>query len=237
MANISGIEKSVGRGLGYTAKRVLAKPLAAAEKDPIKWAGIMVLTSLVSKDAVNCYYYVTQSLHNKKIPEEKRGFVASLDLMNGILNVVGQIGVYFLVERLAQKKLFNKLYGKKVDPDVLKTHAAKIVESSKEKLNLEKVHQLLVKNHGAGSAKMKALESGFGVGLGFIVTAAFSKRIISPLLGTPMASWYKNKYLDKKPSGTEQENAAMKAATIQPKYENPIDKKETVKGAKTSVVA
>ena len=238
MANISGIEKNVGRGLDYTARKILAKPLASAAKDPAKWVGIMLVTSLVSKDAVNCYYYVTQSLHNKKIPEKKRGFVASLDLMNGILNVVGQLGVYFLVEKTAKKALFKKLVSNKVDTDLLKIHAKKIVAASKEKLSLEAVHKELIKQHGAGSKQMKALESGFSGLLGFVVTAAFAKRIISPLLGTPMASWYRNKFLDKKkPQGPEQNNTATKIAMAQPKYENQVDQIESAKGAKTSVMA
>lgn len=59
-------------------------------------AATIALLSTTTKDLVNCAYYTTQSLHNKKIPEEKRKFVAGIDLSNGILNVLSQltIGMY-----------------------------------------------------------------------------------------------------------------------------------------------
>lgn len=235
MVNISPIERTIGKGMNYTAKNWFAGQLRKGRENPAKYAGIMLVTSLVSKDAVNCYYYVTQSLHNKKIPEEKRGFVASLDLMNGILNVVGQIGVFYLLEKTAKNVLFKKFIGKRLDTDVLKQHAKKVVDGSKEKLNLEKVHQALIKNHGSGSKQYKALETGFGLFFGFIVTAAFSKRILSPLLGTPMASWYRDKFLNNKKSENQpaEDKAAMKAATIQPKYDNEVNKTQ----AKKSIIA
>ena len=59
-------------------------------------AATIALLSTTTKDLVNCAYYTTQSLNNKKIPEEKRKFVAGIDLANGILNVASQltIGMY-----------------------------------------------------------------------------------------------------------------------------------------------
>lgn len=59
-------------------------------------AATIALMSTTTKDLVNCIYYTEQSLNNKKIPEEKRKFVAGIDLSNGILNVVSQLtlGMY-----------------------------------------------------------------------------------------------------------------------------------------------
>ena len=54
-------------------------------------AATIALWSTTTKDAVNCYYYTNQSLHNKKIPEENRKFVAAIDLSNGFLNVASQL--------------------------------------------------------------------------------------------------------------------------------------------------
>jgi len=54
-------------------------------------AATVALASTTTKDAVNCIYYTKQSLENKKIPEEKRKFVAAIDLSNGVLNVVSQL--------------------------------------------------------------------------------------------------------------------------------------------------
>lgn len=199
MVNInSNIEKKIGNGLGYTAKKIFAKTLEYGRNNPEKYAGAMLVTSIVSKDLVGCYYYTTQSLHNKKIPEEKRKFVASLDLMNGILMVGGQILIYSVVEKIASNALFNKFIAKKLDADVLKKHAKKIVASSTEKLNIENVNKELVKQYGSGSKQFKAMKTGFALLVGFLATTAFTKRLLAPLLSTPLAGWFKGRFLDKK---------------------------------------
>ena len=78
-------------------------------------AAVAVATvSCVSKDAINCSYYVTQSLKNEKIPENKRKFVAGLDLSNGILNVTVQSALAYGVKKLSdwytEKKLSTPKY-------------------------------------------------------------------------------------------------------------------------------
>ena len=49
-------------------------PMQWAEKkfnvDPEKALGLATVTSIVVKDGVGCWKYVTQSLNNQKIPEE-----------------------------------------------------------------------------------------------------------------------------------------------------------------------
>ena len=57
-------------------------------ENPTDIAKTLALYSTTTKDAVNCYYYTTQSYNNKEIPEDKRKFVAGIDLANGILNVI-----------------------------------------------------------------------------------------------------------------------------------------------------
>lgn len=78
--------RSVGN---YLIKKVCSEKAGDA-------AATIALLSTTTKDLVNCGYYTTQSLNNKKIPEEKRKFVAGIDLSNGILNVLSQltIGMY-----------------------------------------------------------------------------------------------------------------------------------------------
>ena len=61
------------------------------EKNNTKFIEGVAVTSIVLKDAVGCYMYVNQSLNNKKIPEEKRAFVAALDLANGGLMIAAQL--------------------------------------------------------------------------------------------------------------------------------------------------
>ena len=89
---------------------------APAKENPAKFAAKMALFSALTKDAVGCYYYVTQSLDNEKIPEEKRKFVAALDLMNGILNVALQFTVGMWIDKKAPQ-WFDKTIGKSLDTD------------------------------------------------------------------------------------------------------------------------
>lgn len=72
----------------------------AVNTKPMKWAfseragemaATIALFSTTTKDALNCYYYTKQSLRNEKIPEEKRKFVAAIDLANGFMNVASQL--------------------------------------------------------------------------------------------------------------------------------------------------
>ena len=44
----------------------------AFNKDPASATALMVVSSIIIKDGVGCYKYVTQSLNNDKIPEKKR---------------------------------------------------------------------------------------------------------------------------------------------------------------------
>ena len=64
--------------------------------NPAANAAVAIATvSNVTKDGVNCAYYVTQSLHNERIPEDQRKFVAGLDLANGILKLLNKpYGIY-----------------------------------------------------------------------------------------------------------------------------------------------
>lgn len=73
-----------------------------------KFDAKFVLDSIVSKDIIGCVVYTTLSWNNKKIPEEKRKFVALTDFTNGIIMVGGQM----LAGLIIDKKLTNALTGK-----------------------------------------------------------------------------------------------------------------------------
>ena len=79
--------------------------------NPTAAAANLALISTITKDIVNCYYYTTQSYHNKKIPDDKRNFVTSLDLSNGIMNVVVPLLSAPVVKKYSPM-LFNKWFGK-----------------------------------------------------------------------------------------------------------------------------
>lgn len=83
------------------------------EKDNAKFMSMIGVTSIVLKDGLGCYFYVKQSLNNDKIPEDKRKFVAALDLANGGLMIAMQLLMFFTISnKKVQGKIFNKLFGK-----------------------------------------------------------------------------------------------------------------------------
>lgn len=100
------VTKGISKGLDNFAKwKPMSNFYENAYKHKAKYAARLLVISLVSKDAINWVFYVTQSLHNKEIPEEKRTLVTSLDIMNGFFNIGGQIASFALIERLLTPKL------------------------------------------------------------------------------------------------------------------------------------
>lgn len=110
MTKISSFSQYVGNKMNHTAKNWFANALEKGYQHPTEYAAKMMVWSLITKDAVNCGFYTYQSATNEKIPEDKRGFVAALDLVNGIINVGGQIGAFALVDRFLTPWLQGKYY-------------------------------------------------------------------------------------------------------------------------------
>lgn len=195
--NISSIPKGIGKGLSKVAEtKFIKRTLEYGYKNPDKFLVAMVVTSIASKDLVNGYYYTKQSLNNKRIPEENRSFVASLDAMNCGIMVGGQVLASLVIEKTVTEKLFNKIIGKKLDHDILGNKARKLVEADKS-LNYEVIKEGLIKKCGSESKPFKAMKGGFTLLMTFLATAALMKRVVAPLIATPLAGWFKNKYMDK----------------------------------------
>lgn len=74
-------------------------------------AATIALISTTTKDLVNCIYYTNQSLTNKKIPEEKRKFVAGIDLSNGVLNVASQATLGVVIKNQLPQ-MFDAIFSK-----------------------------------------------------------------------------------------------------------------------------
>ena len=155
-------------------------------------AATIALVSTQSKDALATYYYVTQSLKNEKIPEEKRKFVAGLDLANGILNQIFALTIGIGIGKFTPKFFDSKIAPKYFSADATKKMFEKI---NPKDLPFEKFAQKFreVKNLS---------KAGFAVIATLVGTQIICKRILVPLLATPMASYFKNK-MDK---GGEQKN-------------------------------
>ena len=142
----------------------------------------VALLSNLTKDALNCYYYVTQSLHNKKIPEDKRKFVAGLDLSNGILNVVTQtlLGTQVIKwsDKIFDNYIATKFYGKKAVENAAKNLKVNSLDALKE----------------AFAFKKNFAKCGMKVIATLVATQVICKRIIVPLIATPMASYFRKKF-------------------------------------------
>lgn len=243
--------KSTGKMFGKFAQtKVMLKQYEQKATEPAKFAAAMLVTSIVSKDLVGCYYYTTQSLHNKKIPEEKRKFVAALDLMNGIIMVGGQFLIGKVIDRGLTPKWLAKYTGtvknKDTGKETLKSTqstlasdniemlAKKALKESEDKLkalgvdmsrvNKEEVYKGVVKRLGKGSQYYNGFGKGFGLLMTAIATTALTKRTLAPLLSTPLAGWFKNKFMDK--NNKKQSDKVLDGAvnTMSTKYKTSPEK-------------
>ena len=152
-------------------------------------AGVSV-ASIVLKDGLGCYLYVKQSLNNKKIPEDKRKFVAALDAVNGIFMIGMQIAMFFLFNKV-QDKLFGKCFGKYFSRSALKGYLARL-KGHKGMENITKV------DFAKGADKYENnVGSAFKQITSLIATSIFAKRVLVPLGATPTADLAKD-WFDKK---------------------------------------
>lgn len=148
--NVSSISKGIGNTYNkiITSKNIVGRfftrKFDQGLSDPARFAAAMLVTSIVSKDAIGCALYTSQSLNNKKIPEEKRPFVASLDLMNGIIMVGGQ----FLIGKVIDAKITPKLFGKRfagfvTNPTTKETKSLSEGEKLKSVLDPNNIEELV----------------------------------------------------------------------------------------------
>lgn len=186
----------------------LANPRATAAT-----AAIIATVSNVSKDAVNCAYYTVQSLNNERIPEDQRKFVAALDLSNGILNVGLQILMAFGITD-AITSIFDDKIAKskeyKMDESLIREKFNKLSDKLKAKTTYEE----FAKEYPKYIKKCKdSARIGFTVLAANIAMQILTKRIITPLIATPLASVFKKKFEEadeKKNSKTQPEKTIDK---------------------------
>lgn len=173
-----------------------------APNNPTDMAAKIALISTTTKDAMNCYYYTTQSYNNKKIPEENRTFVAVMDAVNGILNVSIQLAMGTIVEKKSAK-IFDKFFGHHFNADAAKAKFQELMADKAKGLhNLnfseQQIAERLKVNQKWGKAGFKVLAVLF-------VTQVFCKRVITPLIATPVTSFLKTKIEGRKQKNTENE--------------------------------
>ena len=183
---MSKVTKVIDSFYNSNVGKKLANPKAT-----VATAALIATVSNVSKDAVNCAYYTIQSLNNERIPEDQRKFVAALDLSNGIMNVGIQILMAFGLSELVTSIFDNKLAKSKdfsLNEDVIREKFKKLPEALKSKTTeAQFIKDYIPKMEG----RIKLARTGFTVLFVNIAMQILTKRIITPLFATPMASFFK----------------------------------------------
>ncbi|MCR4881273.1 MAG: hypothetical protein K6A44_04900 [bacterium] len=174
-------------------------------------AGIALVSNL-TKDAVNCYYYVTQSLNNKKIPEDKRKFVAGLDLSNGILNIITQtiLGSQVI-------KWSDKVFEKWIEPKFYGEKAMNAAKSAMKDTPFRAIKEAFKENKSFAKGGMKVIAT-------LVATQVVCKRIIVPLIATPMATYFRKKFEQNERKNNP--NAQLPQDTVN--FQNSVKKDDEV---------
>lgn len=195
------IEVGLERPINKLSKTKIVKTMCDDFRsgDPKRYAKWGIY-SIVLKDGLGGVMYVTQSLSNKDIPEEKRKFVAALDLTNCGLMIATQLLMAKTMSKQSAK-LFEKGFGK-----LFNSKAGKACEAAIKKQ--PKFAKLSNKEFTETFGKFKKDVSGFFEVLTTLVAATIvAKRVIVPFLATPLADKVKG-MMDKK----EQKNNNLQKA-------------------------
>lgn len=193
------ITSKIGVGLNTLNEYCLRKPDKALSRskwlqttckkfqDPkanAAWIASLGVASIVLKDGFGCYLYVKQSLNNKKIPEDKRKFVAALDLANGGLMILLQILMTYTISKKAfQEKMFSKFFGKMFNRQSSKSMQA-IMETKDHLRGKIKGNQAF---HRAFEGYQDAAVSALGSLTTLVAATIVGKRVLTPFIATPLA--------------------------------------------------
>ena len=184
-------EKVICKPLDYIGSRKIMNGLNRGyQSNNAKIIAGVSVASIVLKDGLGGYLYVKQSLNNKNIPEEKRGFVAAMDAVNCVFMIGMQIGMFFLFNKV-QDKLFGKCFGKYFNRSALKGYLARL----RGQKGMENLTQL---DFSKGANKYEStVSSAFKQITSLVATTIFAKRIAVPLAATPAADYAKD-WMDKR---------------------------------------
>lgn len=179
-----------------------AKPMQTVcknyQENNLGFIAAVAVWSMVLKDGLGCYMYVKQSLANKNIPEEKRKFVAALDLANGGLMILAQLLMFKTISnKKVQEKIFDKFFGKFFARPAKKGYM-ELLEHRPEvrsKTFGKEFNMAFNKVHGN-------IKNTFGFLVTLVASTVIAKRIIVPFIATPLAEKAKGLLSkgDKKPA-------------------------------------
>ncbi|MCQ2754464.1 MAG: hypothetical protein MJ231_05385 [bacterium] len=134
-----------------------------------------IAVSLIAKDAVGCYLYVTQARSNKKMTPKQRADVANYDLANGIINIGLQLAAVKPIE-----KLMTKLVDKKFMDKFFKNRMQELSEGT-------------FKDIMSNISRHEGIAKGAVAVLSVIICQYLIKRVLSPYLSVPAGEWAKQK--------------------------------------------
>ncbi len=189
-------------------------------KDPEKAIAYSTIASVVGKDGIGCYMYVNQSLNNDKIPEDKRKFVAALDLTNGILMIAAQLALFFGMRKL-NEPLFNKIFQKSFDKggQIFKTISTKIRKQQRE-AGVPVARKIKIKKE-YNNIRKDCLET-FKFITELAAATILAKRVIVPFIATPLAQKVKDK-MENKFDSKKSENKVEKDNDDKHEDDNKIE--------------
>ena len=168
--------------LAFSEMSLMDKGYASYRANSRKVIDGISIASIILKDGVGCIMYVNQSLHNDKIPEDKRKFVASLDLTNGGLMILAQILMHVTISnKIVQTKMFEKLFGKYFD-----RNSKKMMQIVLH--NTEKYKNASNQDIAESFARIKgSVCDAFGSLTSLFAATTIGKRVIVPFIATPLA--------------------------------------------------
>lgn len=232
MRIISPLIRRFGHAVGRTiARSTNLGTIKSSDRrffmDKDKALGIATVVSIILKDGIGCAMYVVQSWNNKKIPEERRKFVSALDLTNGVLMILAQIGMFFAMRRYSGP-LFNKMFSKSFDA-VAKSNMLGRLRMNRTKAIFTNPDLPIIRTLDSSKEYDKVKKIGSGLFEFVANTAAatiIGKRVIVPLIATPAASkvekWL-NKHMNVPAEGNNEptmtgnpENSQQSSQTFKP---------------------
>ena len=226
--SISSIGKNIGIGIAKASNLKPSRWLGNKfEKFPEEALAAAAVTSIILKDGIGCAMYVTQSLNNKKIPDEKRKFVAALDLTNGVLMIAAQIAM-FLAMRKYSGPIFEKLFKKSFNP-ISRSNAISRVRMQQALKDSTKIPKKPKVRKDYEEVKKDALGL-FKFVVDIAAATIIGKRIIVPLIATPLAKKVEKK-MEKHNAGpvnnqeqqTKEEKTQENIQTVTPNFSNNPD--------------
>ena len=123
MVNVNPVTSGLAKALGVVTNSKPVKVLTKKfQENPEGTLAATTVASIVVKDGIGCYKYVTQSMNNKEIPEERRAFVTSMDLTNGILMIGTQIALFYIMRKYSApmfENIFSKSFNAKAKRNML----------------------------------------------------------------------------------------------------------------------